>query len=280
MVDASNVNLDQRIAMHVSTMADWRGNWTKLQRGELPYTGTKSPFDVERFKGLVKDDLKHVLPIPLFMQASAHLSLDEFTKLVHLIEKVFFRYKTICNGPVGDLEHAYQEAARAIDTNGALDLNAFAAKLQTLINQHCPDPIFEANLDLKLSYEKGAGRVKYFLTMLDLYRANPAPARLALKPLNFSIEHIDPQNPADGRQISEDLVHMIGNLCLLTPEENVGVGNKPFIQKKAILRNGKDLKANWSQDVFSQNIWDDAAVMARREALYKSAMKVFTAQVF
>lgn len=279
MVDATSIDLDQRIAKHVSTMADWRSNWTKILKGDLPYVGSKSPFDVERFKGLIKDDLKHILPVPLFMQASAHLSLDEFTKLVHLIEKVFFRYKTICNAPVGDLEHVYQSAARAIDTNGTLDLNGFAAQLQGLIDQHCPDPVFEANLDLKLTYEKGAARVKYFLTFLDLYRANPAPAKLALKPLNFSIEHIDPQRPADGRQISEELVHTIGNLCLLTDKENPSVGNKPFLQKKAILKNGANLTAKWSQDVFSQSVWDDAAVFARREALYRSAMSVFVAKV-
>lgn len=279
MPDASRDGLDTRIADHVSTMSDWRGNWSKILKGELPYQGAMPPFDAERFKGLIKDDLKHILPVPLFMQASAHLSLEEFTKLVHLMEKVFFRYKTICNGPVGQLEQVYQDASRAIDTNHALDLNLFATKLQELIDEHCPDPIFEANLDLKLDYEKSSSRVKYFLTMLDLYRANPAPAKLALKPLKFSIEHIDPRNPADGRQISEDLVHLIGNLCLLTEAENQGVGNKSFLQKKAILKNGANLKSNWSQDVFSQNVWDDAAVMARRDALYKSAMKIFVAKV-
>jgi Protein of unknown function DUF262/Protein of unknown function (DUF1524) len=280
MADASSVDLDVRIAKHVSTMSDWRGNWAKILKGELPYQGTKPPFDAERFKGLVKDDLKHVLPVPLFMQASAHLSLDEFAKLVHLIERVFFRYKTICNASVGTLENAYQDAARAIDSNGSLDLNLFAGKLQDLLDEHAPNNVFEANLDLKLDYSKGgANRIKYFLSMLDLYKANPAPARIALKGLNFSIEHIDPQRPTHPNQISPEFLHTIGNLCLLTPPENIKAGNKKFTEKKALLNNGSDCTAKLTQQVFQQNQWTDAEVKARRDALYESAKQIFVAKV-
>jgi hypothetical protein len=197
-----------------------------------------------------------------------------------LIEKVFFRYKTICNAPVGALEHTYQEAARAIDSNGTLDLTLFAQKLQALVDEHAPNNVFEANLDLKLDYSKGgATRIKYFLSMLDLYKANPAPARIALKGLNFSIEHIDPQRPTHPNQVSPEYLHTIGNLCLLTPPENIKAGNKKFAEKKALLNNGSDCTAKLTQQVFQQSQWTDTEVEARRDALYESAKQIFVAKV-
>ena len=272
--------LESRIADHVMTMTHWQPTWKNITNGILPYDVPEGyAFQKERFHELVKGTLKHTLPVPLFMQAAVHLSVDDFCKMVHLIERVFFRYKTICNGPVGKLEEVYQWATEVLDTNKALDLGLMAQKLQALIDEHCPDDVFLVNLRVKLLYPTGAGRIKYFLSMLDLYEANPAPAHTVHNGLKFTIEHIDPQNPNEPRQISEDSLHSIGNLCLLTQKENGIAGNRMFPVKKQLLENGKNCSAKLTQRVFALEDWNDAEFSERESRLMEKAMNVFTATV-
>jgi hypothetical protein len=278
-IKAKEEGLDSRIADHVMTMTHWQPKWKSITNGVLPYDVPAMAFEKERFHELVKGALKHTLPVPLFMQAAVHLSVDDFCKMVHLIERVFFRYKTICNGPVGKLEEVYQWATEVLDTNKTLDLGLMAQKLQALIDEHCPDDVFLVNLRVKLLYPTGAGRIKYFLSMLDLYEATPAPAHAVHNGLKFTIEHIDPQNPNEPRQISEDRLHSIGNLCLLTLKENGIAGNRMFLVKKQLLENGKNCTAKLTQRVFALNDWNDAACDERAELLMEKAMKVFTATV-
>jgi hypothetical protein len=132
---------------------------------------------------------------------------------------------------------------------------------------------------VKLIYPTGAGRIKYFLQMLDLYETNPAPAKLALNGLKFTIEHIDPQNPNDPRQIMEEKLHTIGNLCLLTPPENGVAGNRMFHVKKQLLNNGKGCSSLLTQRVLATADWNDAEVDKREALLMEKAMNVFTATV-
>jgi len=280
-VNAQRDGIEDRIASHVLTMTNWQPTWRQITSGTLPFAlpAQALPFEKERFFELVKGSLKHTLPTPLFMQAAAHLSVEDFCKMVHLLERVFFRYKTICNAPVGELEKVYQATTRAIDTNKSVDLNLLATRLQELIDTHCPDELFKTNLHVKLMYPSGATRIKYFLSMLDLYEANPAPAKLALNALKFSIEHVDPQNPNDPHQISEDRLHTIGNLCLLTPPENTIAGNKMFTVKKQLLHNGRDCSAKLTQRVLAGSVWNDQEVDLRQAYLFEKALNIFTATI-
>jgi hypothetical protein len=280
-IKAEKDGLEARIANHVTTMTQWQPTWKSITKGVLPYDVPDNgfAFQKERFHELVNGSLKHTLPVPLFMQAAVHLSLDDFCKMTHLIERVFFRYKTICNGPVGKLEEVYQWATEVLDTNKTLDLGLLAQKLQALIDAHCPDDVFLVNLRVKLIYPTGAGRIKYFLQMLDLYETNPAPAKLALNGLKFTIEHVDPQNPNDPRQIMEEKLHTIGNLCLLTPPENGVAGNRMFPVKKQLLNNGKGCSSLLTQRVLATADWNDAEVDKREALLMEKAMNVFTATV-
>lgn len=115
--------------------------------------------------------------------------------------------------------------------------------------------------------------------MLDLYEANPAPAKLALNALKFSIEHVDPQNPNEPHQISEDRLHSIGNLCLLTPSENAIAGNKMFSVKKQLLHNGRDCSAKLTQRVLAGSVWNDQEVDLRQAYLFEKALNIFTATI-
>lgn len=274
--------IEDRIAGHVAMMTKWQNPWRDLRDGKIPYSTGVKPFDAERYSLLVKDVLKHSLAIPLFMQAAEHLPVDQFGKLVHLIERVFFRYKTICGGPVSALEKEYQSATRILDTNRTLDLNVFANSLSQIVGEYAPDQVFEIQLQEKLVYGKQSARLNYFLQTLDLYEANPKPARVAQKDLRFTLEHINPQNPGTAQPLSDELLHCMGNICLLTFEENLLLGNEDFGTKKSKIRNGFACTEVLTRDVFAdeRTVWDEDAVLERKQKLIQKAKSVFVAQVF
>jgi hypothetical protein len=281
-VDASDAALSDRIAHHVDVMTNWLNPWRSLNSGRIPTKIQATPFDHERYILLNNGLLRHSLAMPLFMQASEHLQSAEFCRLVHLIERFFFRYKTVCSGPISALENEYQRATRAIDTNGQLDLNAFATKLSDLTSEHASDAKFKLSLSEKIRYDKSIPRLNYFLRTLDLYEANPRPARIPQLDLNYTLEHINPRNPRVGQPLNDALLHSMGNICLLTPPENALLRNHEFAVKKADLNNGINCTATLTRAVFTdpRSDWDADAVMDREQTLISKALGVFTPNVF
>ena len=275
--DATSQGVEDRIVDHVHRMTKWKPKWDQILNGQIPYSAGFSPFDAERFRLLVKDPLRHTLPIHFFLQAAEHLSVEEFARLIHQIERAFFRYKTICGGPLGPLTEMYFSWSRSLDSVGVLESSRVAQDLTDLLVSYAPDELFAANLRVRLSYDIQSARKKivYFLSTLDLYEAIPAPARIPLHDLEFTIEHIAPQNPGGKAEVSEDLVNSIGNLCLLTLKENQRLGNKDFSSKKLGVQVDK-LTAKLSQSVFQHARWGDEMVLQRRDILVEKALKVFS----
>jgi len=217
---------------------------------------------------------------PLLLQACARLSSDDFEALLHMVEKTFFRYKTVCSRPVGPLERAFYDIVIILDTNKALDLDVAADKLQSLLDQNANDSFFGVSLD-DFVYQSGARakRLKYFLWMLDRYAATPAPAPLVLRLEEFQIEHVAPQNPdGGGRPVTN--VDAIGNLCILTGDENRELGNLDFAEKLATVNDWKKansfLTAKLSQKIFDDHTsWGENEINGRTKALKYQAYKVF-----
>jgi Protein of unknown function DUF262/Protein of unknown function (DUF1524) len=87
---------------------------------------------------------------------------------------------------------------------------------------------------------------------------------------NNTIEHILPQDKSDSgwNHITEenhkDIVHSIGNLCLLSPSFNSEASNDCFDDKKEIYK-----KANLLilKDIIDTSIWDESAIDSRRKSL-------------
>lgn len=91
---------------------------------------------------------------------------------------------------------------------------------------------------------------------------------------NNTIEHILPQDKSDSgwNHITEenhkDIVHSIGNLCLLSPSFNSEASNDCFDDKKEIYK-----KANLLilKDIIDTNTWDESAIDSRRKSLIEFA---------
>ena len=70
-----------------------------------------------------------------------------------------------------------------------------------------------------------------------------------------------------------ELLHSIGNLCLLSPSLNSEVSNNCFNHKKETYKkaNLMSLKHIISDDCVERDVWDKDAINSRREQLIKFA---------
>ena len=276
---ASEQDLVKRIIEHVDTMSSWYPRWVLIRRGVPPFDPKDVnlfPFYSERMQLLLSKPLGHKLPIPLLMQAAAHLSAAEFLQLTSLIERVFFRFKSICKGNESKLEKVYQDLARVLDTNHGLDLGDVQSRLSKAVSEDADDATFALMLGNTRYKPSLSAKLVYFFASLDrLSKTPPEKAVIDVKGHGYTIEHIAPQ--AGNGQVSEDLIHSLGNLCLLNKHENPKFSNKSFVEKKTLSNNGIALSSRLSVKVFAENsTWTDDEVEARKQFLIQEALKVFT----
>lgn len=237
--------------------------------------------------------LRHQNGYP-FLTVAADVSAvnpQDFVDLVHVLERFFFRYRTICGGPEKKITETYWGFLKDIDANKRLNLTKVRADLAKLISDHAPDDVFRRGLLEKLDYRKASSRnvMKYFFETLDEYSGNPTPMLRAGK-LNLGdwhLEHIVPQNPAAGSPtLGDDDLNSIGNLCLLDPPINTRLSNMDFSAKKQEAQRLRTLagvqqiniRVADSAQIFYHspgNTWAISDVAKRIKALQDFACQVF-----
>lgn len=252
--------------------------------GQWPLSGHSAvtAWDRDRL-GLLLRELKHTNCIPLLIAATA-LKQKTFSDIVQMLERFVFRYKNVSNAHIGPATNVYNKQAVAIrGAPAAYKTVMLKADLQPLLLAHASDTRFSTALgELEYSTLASNKTIKYFLMTIEHYArwyqdgAKGAPVckdkSRVLDFANTTLEHIYPQNsvPTDPQLIQ--VVQSIGNLTILGPTDNDAVGNKPFLQKKAVFAKSTiSLNAQLS----SIAVWNVAAVNAWKEELKVMALKIF-----
>jgi uncharacterized protein with ParB-like and HNH nuclease domain len=278
------IELQNEIVKQVDLMTSWEKNWIKICDGIWPYE-QPNLFGQHRLNMLVKV-LGHTLPIPLLLQASVKLSANDFLSVVHVLEKVFFRYKVICRKPPQKLNELYNRFIQTLDLNDQMQIDVFKNEAQLLLDGEASDDLFSVNLKEQMQYGVAARnkKIKYFLWTLDIYLSNPQPSVMTYDLDELWIEHVSPQTPREGSSsLPQELCDHLGNLCLLTPEENIELSNHSFAWKKnkveewKVLNPPHLLNRNLSRNVFDLSDWDSASFDAREQYLLNLACTVFRA---
>jgi Protein of unknown function DUF262/Protein of unknown function (DUF1524) len=259
------------------------GQW--LYPDQQPITG----WDRNRL-GLLIKELKHELPIPLFLAASK-LDHRKFSDIVQIIEKAFFRYKIICNEHAEPLKKVYRDEAVSIRNSLATyNVNSLKVKLQNLMTTRASEQSFKNNLELLKYNESGGGSnkpLKYFLTTVEYYYqwykngAIGDPICLDKSRiydfLSTSVEHIYPQNAeTTGSTYSSDLEnlkHSLGNLTILDPAQNCTGENDGFLAKKNIYQSSSICLTK--HEVASKTVWTSTEINDFKDLLIDIGMKVF-----
>ena len=259
----------------------------KLLEGQWLYTLQQpvTNWDRTRLSILLKE-LDHTLSVPLFLAAS-QLDHKIFSEMVHMIEKVFFRYKIICNQHATALKSIYYEESLAIRSNpNSYKASSLKQKLQKLISNKASDLTFKNALEV-LEYKDSGGSnkpLKYFLMTIEYYYqwykdgCSGTPSCLDKSRIydfaGTSIEHIYPQN-AGNKFRDEDLEllkNTLGNLTILDPAQNTIGGNDPFASKKSLYQASSVMLTRSIADNIN---WTQLEVQNHKNLLINIALKIF-----
>jgi hypothetical protein len=229
--------------------------------------------------------LDHTLPVPLLLQASEKLSYSDFLSTLHVLEKVFFRYKSICGKSATKLNELYNKFIMILDSTDQMQIDNFKGEAQLLLDGNASDELFALSLKEKLQYGNAASnrKIKYFLWTLDLYASNPKPSELVCDLSQLWIEHVSPQSPKEGdNSLPPERCNYLANLCLLTPEENNRLSNHSFGWKKEEVEKwgvkNEFITCKLSRNLFNDyDVWDTSSFDERENSLLETACLVFRA---
>lgn len=260
----------------------------KLIKSEWLYPHQRPVFKWDRNKlKLLIEDLGHTLAYPLLVSASL-LSHKQFSEIVHMVEKVFFRYKLICNQHVTPLKQLYYEEAKKIRDNPSLyNTTSLKNKLNTLLSAKANDTTFKSHLE-GIEYQPGGNNkvLRYFLLTIEYYyecyKHNGTGSRSCIdksRVYDFSdtsIEHIYPRNADTSDQIAdiEPLKNTLGNLCIMDPDQNSTADNDIFNDKKGIYQSSS---VKMLQEIAQKPDWTKADIEYSKNNMLNMALKIFKA---
>lgn len=222
-----------------------------FQSGIWPYE-TSQPivaWDRDRLSVLV-EYLGNSAAIPLLLSAT-ELSQNDFSEVVQMLERFFYRYKVMCGGHNGPLKAIYSNHLLCIRENPvSYDKEALREDLNKLLDERATIDSFQLSID-ELFYSKRGGNkpLKHLLLMVNQYHSwfeqggNGVPACLDKTSIKdrkegTTIEHIysksfsenDPNYDAG----LEEIKNSIKNLTILSTDENNLAGMESFDAKKAV----------------------------------------------
>lgn len=241
-------------------------------------------WDEERLRMLVVQ-LKHTNAMPLLL-ALQLLGPVRFAEAVASLERFVFRYKTIGNAHAGRMTDLYLRNSKAIRASpSTYKLTTLRNEMRELLDGWVPDSVFKTNLgEVRYSARTGNGNIRYMLATLEDYRswyesgANGVPKckdRTRIFDLSqTTVEHIYPRSAIAGgkSEALEAVKHDLGNLTLFGAQENNGLANKSFSDKRAIMAKSG---FRMNRDISGQSTWRAADVRKRTKTLVDMALKVF-----
>jgi hypothetical protein len=264
----------------------------QIEDGEWPYAKTNlSLWHHQKIRFLVVR-LKHSECIPLLL-AGTQLSESKFFELVNVIEKFFFRFKTVLGKRFDPVVKIYLDEIKKINKNPATyAVQSITKELREIIETRTSDDEFINAISLLEFSEKeskdatnGNRVIKYLLLQLEENYSwiksdkNSIKTRESMvekgKVYDFpfvSIEHIYPRNSKVKSAEVELLKHKIENLTLLDRDTNSRVGNNPFEKKKPIFSES-NYKLN--NAIAHYDVWGIHSLSERKQEIKNAVVDLF-----
>ncbi|MCX8501371.1 MAG: DUF262 domain-containing HNH endonuclease family protein [Alphaproteobacteria bacterium] len=177
---------------------------------------------------------------PAIIAARRVMGDQEFERFLKLIVIVSFRYNVICGLNPNDLEKVYGQIRELCNRQSDNRTTEILSFLKSIYPTH--DQFVAAFKEKIFTVKNNRPLVHYILKSLDDNRIDTEPAKAEE---HCTIEHIVPTHPAEGQWTAFDQSDLeyfssrIGNLLQLEELFNRDIGNREFLDKKAIYAKSK-----------------------------------------
>lgn len=176
-------------------------------------------------------------PYPMLMAARRRLNDPDFERLLCANVVIAFRYNVIGTLPPFEQERTYHSVAKGISEGDLRDAGAVIDSLRPIYPDDEAFIAAFATKSIKTTASRNAKIVRYILCRLEKQQSG---MDLDYDGATLGIEHILPQNPADGWDAFTDrdldtFIYRLGNMVLLDGKTNRGLGNAGFEKKRGIF---------------------------------------------
>lgn len=211
-------------------------------------------------------------PYPLVLSTLRAYKEQRITKknaeaILWAIERFHFAFTAISSkSSSGGLSFMYAAWARALfDANSAIQTQkAIKTIIDGLRNKHPSEDDFVAGFK-SLRYSKELTKQKRLVQYVLRRMADAADSvGVAANHEQMTIEHIASQNPSSESSPSEDDVAKIGNLLWCDERLQGKLGNKPFNEKRIVLKRHPLVGA---EDIVKSSSWGPTEIDARTDRL-------------
>jgi len=264
----------------ITNIKDSMDTLTTLMRADWPFppSSISAQWDRNRLKAIV-DVLHHEQCLPL-LYAVQLVNEKEFTNLIHLLDKFFYRYKILCRAHASHMTKVYLSHAKiAVADPKTFKREQLENDLRDLLTKYAGEALFESALKtlkyLLITLEENWKWVQKGATGGVQRRKKDEDKARVFDFKKTTIEHVYPQKaaPADVRVKLEPLKHDLGNLTILDPNTNMELGNSGFNKKRKGLKN-TNITLN-RDEICKKSKWSPTEVAEWRNTLVNAALKVF-----
>lgn len=235
------------------------------------YNGLKrkeSDFINENYSFKVKEVLDEIRLLNVTQCSSVFLAMyirkfksNDFCKIAQMLLGCVFRHN-VCEKSPSRLEPVFNELSINI-YNGEVDAPHMVKKILS-------DSVYISDNEFREGFlrfcVRDAKKTKYILTKIECW-ATGGSSLLNYTNQKITIEHVLPKSKK-----GFDFVHMLGNLAIVTKDENKKAGDKYFESKKQIFSKSNFKTTNM---ISEYQKWDHETVINRQLYLFNIAKGIW-----
>ena len=197
----------------------------------------------------------------------------------------FFARRVICRLTAKNYNNVFQRMAAALRRNGVTTVvaQAFLAAQDRPTTRTPSDAQLRRAIIEDPLYGSIPSRVLVDLLWSLELESRSKKTEATQRPPSLWVEHIMPQNwrahwplnnaATDAADARDVLINSLGNLTIVTDRLNVGMGDRPFAEKRKALVEHSNLTLN--REIAQVDVWDEDAIRARGARLADIAVRLW-----
>jgi Protein of unknown function DUF262/Protein of unknown function (DUF1524) len=277
------VDLFKTIRKQITTRAEVFTLLRELDQSSSIYATLRDPHDssleLEERQSLDRLLMFNVRQPLAMLMAAYRQFIDSdrpmFTRLLHAVTVISFRYTVICSLPPQDQEHVYNNVANQIANGTVTNWRSIINLLQEIYPE---DRLFKSAFqekEIKTTATRNKKLVRYILFQLEKHKSGQ---EFDFESAAYNLEHILPENPSTAwshidEHNQDKFVYRIGNMTPLERKTNRNIGNKGYDEKIAAFQESCFSITKAIPEHYDE--WNEAKIETRQANLAKLATAIW-----